>query len=96
MRIQDAVDVTGDGAAHTLSSLLGVTRAKWFQVDALSIASTAIRIGGSSISATRGIPVGPGGAQFAPPVAELSNFYHLDEIYYLIQVGDTAAFSCGL
>lgn len=96
MQLYDAADVTGDGAIHTISSALGGLKyAKWFQVQAVSVGAVAVRVGSASITATRGAVVGPGGSQFAPTVAEMTNFYDLTKIYYLAQVGDQVSILCG-
>ena len=99
MQPYTAQDIVGDGAAHTLASLLGITACRWFQVNGVSIASTAIpaRVGDSSISLDvaspltlgRGFPAGPGGGQFAPPVALGNEVYDLTKWYVRAAVGDT-------
>ncbi len=96
MQIYDAADIAGDGAIHTISSALGnLKNAKWVQVQAVSIGAVAARVGSASITATHGAIVGPGGAQFFPAIAEMTNFYDLTKIYYLVQSGDTVSISCG-
>ncbi len=101
MQIYDGVDVTGDGAIHTLASALGFTaaqtaRAKMILVQAVSVGSTAARVGSASISTSRGQPINSAGAQFAPPVAQDVDFYDLQKIYYLAANGDTLAISYAL
>ncbi len=96
MQIYDAADVAGDGAIHTISSALGNLKyAKWFQVQAVSVGAVAARVGSSNISATRGAVCAAGGSLFYPTVAEMTNYYDLTKIYYLVQSGDTVSISCG-
>lgn len=90
-------DVTGDAAIHTLASVLGVTKCKWFQVTAVSIASTAARVGNVSIAlGTQGIPVASGGGVFAPPIALAMDFYDLTKWYYIAASSDVVSISCGM
>lgn len=96
MKVYTPADVTGDGVAHTFASLFGINSAKWIQGNAVSIASTAARIGDSNVSSTRGIPVPAGGGDLVPPIAEISSFYDLTLIYYLVQSNDHVSFSCGV
>ena len=96
MKVYTPADVTGDGAAHTLASLFGITAAKWVNGVAVSVASTAARVGDVNVSASRGIPIPAGGGQLVPPIAEISSFYDLNLLYYLVQVGDTVSLSCGV
>jgi hypothetical protein len=94
MIIHDAVDYTGTGAPATLASIFGLTenaQAKWFQVSDVSVGSTAARVGGPLVSATRGIPIKADGGQFAPPVAEFTSLYDLARIYLLVQIGETVS-----
>lgn len=99
MTIPSVLDYTGDGAAHTISSIIGVSgkAATWFQITYLSGSGTA-RIGDANISAGvaspytpgQGIPLpsGAGNGQFIPPVAQAFNPYHFDDIYLLVPNGD--------
>lgn len=98
MQLHTPADITGDGSAHTLASIpgLNVTAARWWQFKTISIASTAARIGDSGVSATQGVPVGIGEAQFSPPISQPFDPYDLNQIYYLLQSGDTASFSCSV
>lgn len=90
------VDVAGNGAARSLSSLLGgVTKCKWFQVTGVLIAARA-NVGDAGVTATRGIPVFPGGSQFAPPIALAMEFYDLTSWYLWLDNGDTASVACAV
>ena len=96
MKVYTPADVSGDGVAHTLASLFGINSAKWVQGAAVSVGSTAARIGDSNVSTSRGIPIPAGGGQLLPPIAEISSFYDLTLLYYLVQTGDTVSLSCGV
>jgi hypothetical protein len=96
MQLYTPADVTGDGAAHTLASIPGAPQlCKWFQVTGINIGAQSLRIGDAGVSATRGTPVGPGGAQFSPPVSFVAmEFYDLNAIYFLLATGDTMSLTC--
>lgn len=85
-------DITGDGSSHQLSTSTGQVR--WVQFVALAANGAAIRIGDSSVSATRGTAVAPGGGFMLPPIPAdprddyLRNFYNLNSIYYYAANGD--------
>lgn len=101
-------DIVGDGAAHLLSDIPGITitHCKWFQFLGISIANSAIpgRLGDSNVAldvaspATvgRGITIPQGGGQFCPPIAIAEEFYDLTKWYYILAVGDTAQFAAGV
>ena len=91
MQPQTAVDFTGDGAAHSLSSILGITKCRWFQVSAVSIGSTSARIGDSNITTTRGLPIGAQSGQFAPAITQDFEPYDLTLWYVLVASSDTVA-----
>lgn len=94
MTIPSVIDYTGDGAAHTISTIIGVSgkSATWFQVTYVSGTGTT-RIGDADISTSRGIPVpsGSNNGQFIPPVAQAFNPYHFDDIYLLVPSGDVVS-----
>ncbi len=74
---------------HTLFSVLGIRQCKWFQVSAVSIASTAARVGDASIAlTTQGIPIGSGGGVFAPPIAADGTGYDLEEWCFIAANSD--------
>lgn len=91
-----AQDHTGDAAIHTLYSILGVKQCKWFQVSAVSIASTAARVGDANIalSGGTGIPIGTGGGVFAPPIALPTTFYDLELWYVIAASSDKLSIAC--
>lgn len=92
MRIVSVADIAGDGAAHTLSSLLGAAAgesAKWIQWIAPSANTGTVRIGDSSITTGQGLPIPAGGAMFYPPIAEVAERYTFSNCNYLIPVGST-------
>src|SRR5690242_5898695 len=85
-------DYTGDGSTHTLASLLGIDACRWSQVTAVSVGSTAARVGDSTTDATHGFPVGSGAAEFAPPINEpFSGSYDLTKWYINVHTGDTVS-----
>ncbi len=92
MIITDAVDYTGTGVAVTLASVLGLSAAtsamaKWFQISVVTqTTSTFARVGSSSITTGRGIPIL--GGQFVPPISEQTTSYDLRNIYILVQATD--------
>lgn len=88
------VDYTGTGAAVTLASILGVNKCKWFQVNAVSVGGTAVRLGDKNVSATQGFQVGSTQTQFAPPIAFVADLYDLTAWYILVQSGDTVTVGC--
>ena len=91
-------DIAGDGAAHQITSAAG-TRASWVQFVAPSTNSGIVRIGGSAITTTRGIPIAAGGGMFYPPLPadardnSSDRRYDLTTVYYLIAVGDKLSIS---
>lgn len=90
-------DYVGTGHQVTLASILGVTKCKWFQVTGTSIASTAGRVGDSTIEADGGgFPIITSGGQFAPPIASQFEFYDLEQWYIILVTADTARIGCAL
>lgn len=88
------INVTGDGATHTLASLIGAkcTQCRWFQ---FGLVDGVLNIGDSSTDATHGYPVATGGgSQFAPPVAQDVLRYDLNQWYYYMGNGDTGVLLC--
>ena len=89
MSPKTAADHTGDGAIHSLYSILGIRQCKWFQVSAVTIASTAARVGDSDIAmSSRGIPIVSGGGVFAPPIAADGTVYDLETWYVIAANSD--------
>lgn len=81
-------DISGDGAAHAI----GTGGAQWIQFIAPSGNSSVVRVGDSSITTSRGVPVAAGGGMFMPTIPPKSDSidrsYDLSTIYYLVQSGD--------
>ena len=97
MQPYTAQDYTGDSAAHTLASILGINQCRWFQVQGVTIADTSARVGGSDVNigggspavTAIGFPIGVGGAQFSPPVSDpLTEVYDLTKWYVVAYTGD--------
>lgn len=90
-------NVTGDGAAHAISSIAGApTQCKWFQ---FLCASGTLTIGGpaaANVDATHGYPIVAAGANFQPPIALPMDFYDLTSIFYFLSNTDTAVLLCGV
>ncbi len=89
------VDVTGTATAvHVAAS----GAARWIQVIAPSGNSAVIRCGGSTVSATVGAPVAPGGGLFFPalPIDTRQStqqfYYHLANVYCYVGSGDKVNF----
>ena len=89
-------DITGDGSAHSLATLLNIKSqpCAWFQITLVDNTSgSTIRVGDETISATRGIPIGGTDGvlvtQFAPVNGQdrMIN-YDLKDVWLLIPNGD--------
>ena len=88
--ITSTADISGDGAVHQFAS---GGAARWVQFVCPSTNTSAVRIGDSTISTSKGVPCAPGGALLLPalPMTDSpasSPLYDLSSIYYLIQSGD--------
>lgn len=78
-------DITGNSAAQQISAT--AVNARWVLIIALSANSAAVRVGDSSVSATRGAQVVAGGGLFLPALPPNSNSprqntYDLSKIYF--------------
>ena len=82
-------DLTGAGAAVQLSTT-NIT-ARWIQV--IVTGSGTARFGGSTVTASLGLPVATGGGFFFPPVIETNGAvpYSLASIYAYIPVSCTVS-----
>jgi hypothetical protein len=78
-------DITGDSATHPLATS---GNARWVQIIAGSGNGSVVRVGDSSTSATRGLPLAPGGGLFLPVLPGGLN-YKLSAIYYYAVSGDS-------
>ncbi len=88
-RITTLADITGDGAAHAITSVS--TNARWVLfISPPANSATAIRVGDVNISSTRGAPMAAGGTLFYPSMAtgDRAYAYDLATIYYLVANGD--------
>ncbi len=95
MTPKTAADHTGDAAIHTLASILGIKQCKWFQVSAVSIATTAARVGDANIALnTQGFPIASGGGVFAPPIAAGTTGYDLEAWYVIAASNDKLSIAC--
>ena len=90
--VASIADMTGDGAAHAIQS--SVTTARWVVVLASSSNTSTARTGDSSISASQGAPILPGGSFMypaipsAPGMRNADQYYDVSAIYYLATTGD--------
>lgn len=93
--ISCAADITGDAAAH---QLVASGSARWIQFIAPAANGAVVRIGDSTTSVSRGLPVAAGGGLMLPalPVeTRLSlqdHFYSLAGIYYYAGSGDKLSY----
>ncbi len=95
MTPKTAADITGDGAIHSLADILGIKQCKWFQVSAVTVASTAARVGDANIAlSTQGFPIGSGGGVFAPPIAVGTTGYDLEQWYVIAASNDKLSVAC--
>ncbi len=87
-------NITGDGDAHTLASVAGLTvnQCKWFQL--LNSGGGTLNVGGPETDATHGYPVPATGANFQPPMAQSMEFYDLAAITYWLTNAETAVILC--
>lgn len=89
------VDITGDDHQHSLSSILGVTQCKWFQVSGISVSRG--NVGDSTIEANGGgFPISTGTSFQTPSIALAMSFYNLDEWFVMFSNGDIASVGCAI
>ena len=82
-----SLTIVGDGQVHPLAGT--GPRAKWVQVEVPSSNVSNALIGGTEVTSSVGFPLPPGWfGQMLPPVAELTEFYTLNQLYYWLAVGD--------
>lgn len=100
MIFKTPVDYTGTGSKVALSTILGVTKCKWFQAIGITIASIPARLGDSAIDTSGGgFPIGlsgSGSGQFSPPIALAMEFYDLTNIWIIVAVSDVVEIGCAL
>ncbi len=90
--VLDLADITGDGSAHKLTTT--PTRAMIVIIVCQSGNSgTPVRIGGPSVSSSRGIPCAAGGSVTYPVVNPATPQYDLSNIWYLAANGDKISVS---
>lgn len=82
MFIYPLADITGNGAAHALSSDPNI-RAKWVQITADPANGAAVRIGGSTTASGVGFPLAKGQTLLLPQdPTDVTSFYYLNSIKY--------------
>lgn len=88
MEVGTLADITGDAAAHQLSST--AIDAKWVIIIALTANGAAVRIGDANTSVSRGAAVAAGGGLTLPLLTPMQprNAYDLSKIYYYAASGD--------
>lgn len=87
--IRTIADITGDAAAHQLSTT--AISARWVLIVTLAANSAVVRVGDVSTSTSRGAAVAAGGGLFFPPIAGTRQqpvLYDLSTIYYYAGSGD--------
>lgn len=86
MILANGIDITGTGAQVPLSASL--LKGKWVQLLAdPANGSAVIHVGGSTTSATVGLPLAAGAGQFCPPVSDQFEFYQLQLMFAYIPNG---------
>jgi hypothetical protein len=92
-------DITGDNAAHKLQAS---GSAKWVQFVAQSSNTGTARVGDSTCSATRGIPLAASTGFMFPPIPSTpgqavpgAQLYDLASIYYYAATGDKLSVTWG-
>ena len=63
---------------------------KWFQINGVTVDADA-RVGDSTTTAARGIPLSAGGGTFSPPIAEPLNHYDLADVFLVGTQNDVLA-----
>jgi len=94
-------DITGTGSLQSTATVFGIQSqpCKWWQFSVVAnTSSSTMRVGDSTITSTRGQPVGGHSAigQFSPPIAEDYALYDLKDVYFIVPSGDTASLSYGV
>ena len=91
--LQSVSDIAGDGAAHALRP--AGTLARWVLIVADPANASAVRIGGSAVSATNGTRMAAGAGLFMPPIApdarqavDSNTLYDMSTMYYFVASGD--------
>ncbi|HET9304862.1 MAG TPA: hypothetical protein VFO46_02435 [Candidatus Sulfotelmatobacter sp.] len=79
-------EIAGDNNAHPL--LATATKCKWLQIQAGLNNSGTVRYGDSSTSSTVGLQATKGAGLLFRPIAEISEFYDLSQIYAWVATGD--------
>lgn len=79
-----SADIVGAGAA---AAPISATPASARQIQFAVTGSGTVRLGDSTVTASKGIPVVAGGADFWPPLG--NERYELERIYYYVPSGAT-------
>jgi len=89
-------NIVGTGAALALADgATGVPKkCKWFQV--LNVDGAAFTLGGSTVDATHGYPIGTTVANFQPPIALGFDFYDLESIFFFLTTSANAVLLCAI
>jgi len=91
MRPHISADFTGDGTAHLLSDILGITRCRWFKVYGVTIASAPARVGDSTAATGHGAPVTAAIPFETPTNSTLDELYDLTGWYVNAVTSDKIA-----
>lgn len=90
-------EITGDSSPHQLAST-GTCRSIQFIMPTANTA--AVRIGDSTTSSTKGVPIAAGAGLFLPPLTldtrggADQRYYDLSALYYYAVTGDKVDFIC--
>ena len=93
------LEITGDGATHTLAALAlatglpgiagaGGTRPQWIQFILPSGNSGVARVGDVNTDSSHGLPLPAGSGQMFPPVYQVGHTYSLSAIYVNVANAD--------
>ncbi len=86
MVLNNLAEITGDAAAHALTT--GSEKGKYVIIQTPSANGADVRIGGASVSSSVGLPVPKGTTIILPPVSDPMEVYPLAGLYYYAGSGD--------
>lgn len=92
--VTSAADITGTGAAVALQA--SSTRARWVQIVCLTGNSAVVRVGDSSVTASRGIAVAAGSGFMFPIQQSTNQYYDVSTLYAYIGSNDKVTIIWGL
>ncbi len=90
--VTSVADITCDGSSHPLAA--STTTARWIEIIANSANNAAVRVGGSNVAATIGLPIAAAGGLMMPSVSvdtresTSQHFYNLANVYYFCTASD--------